>query len=515
MFTKYLRMVVFVFSIVFAACTSQVAEMVTTTAGYQWHTVDVKAVSDTARQETLVIDSNAKGQTIMGFGTAFSELSYDALSILSQEDRNAIYGELFSPGVGASFTVCRTPLGASDFARGYYSYNDIDGDFSMEHFSIERDREGLLPIIKSALAKNPDLKIWASPWCPPVWLKNNKHYASAAMNPMMLAFLAGVDFNGIFNQDVHDRRMLQELLKDTDLTQYLKPGVIADNGITPEQIRREGTDSFTMEDKYLNAYALYFKKYIEAYREEGVDIFMVMPQNEPNSAQWYTSCTWTPEGLARFERVLGPAMEELGVELYHGTMERADWHQAERCIEDEIAGKYIKGVAFQWGGKEALPEIHRRYPDLTMVMSEHQCFNGQNSWEDCMDSWDLLKFYMDNGVALYDYWNLALKKDGVSTWGWRQNSLVLVDEENKSYKWNYEYYLMKHISHYVLPGAVYLGTSGSQSEALAFKNPDGRIIILVAEKEGVERKLSITFDKKTLSVPLAPDSISTIVIKES
>ena len=495
-----------------AGCAPKVSEMVTTTADSQWQAVDVTAVCDSAKVETLTVDLDSEGQTIMGFGTAFSELSYDAVKVLSQEDQDAIFDELFTPGKGASFNICRTPLGASDFARDYYSYDDVEGDFAMEHFSIERDRDGLLPIIKEALARNPGLKVWASPWCPPQWLKNNRHYASAAMSPMMLAWLAGVDFDGIFNQDVHNRENLGKLLQSIDLSKYVKPGVIVDNGIRPDQIRREGTDSFTMEDEYLKAYALYFQKYIEAYRNEGVDIFMVMPQNEPNSAQWYTSCTWTPEGLARFERFLGPAMEEMGVELYHGTMERADWHQAETCIEDEVAGKYIKGVAFQWGGKDALPEIHSRYPDLTMVMSEHQCFNGQNSWKDCMDSWDLLKLYMDNGVSLYEYWNLALKKGGVSTWGWRQNSLVLVDEENGTYQWDYEYYLMKHISHYVQPGAVYLDTEGSQSEALAFRNPDGRVVVLVAEKEGVEKTLSLTVGRKTVSVPVAPSSISTIVL---
>ncbi len=146
-----------------------------------------------------------------------------------------------------------------------------------------------------------------------------------------------------------------------------------------------------------------------------------------------------------------------------------------------------------------------------MVMSEHQCFNGQNSWKDCMDSWDLVKHYLDNGVAIYDYWNFALTKGGVSSWGWRQNSLVLVDTENKTYELDYEYYLMKHLSRYIKPGAVYLGTSGSMDQALAFQNPDGKIVVLVAEKENQAKTLTINCGKKTVTVPVQPDSISTIV----
>ena len=158
-----------------------------------------------------------------------------------------------------------------------------------------------------------------------------------------------------------------------------------------------------------------------------------------------------------------------------------------------------------------LPEIHKKYPDLTMVMSEHQCHSGRNSWADFIHSWELLKFYIDNGVGIYDYWNMALRENGVSTWGWSQNSLICVNKHDRTYKYNYEYYLMKHASHYVMPGAVYLGTAGYE-EALAFRNPDGGIVVLVAEKEGTDRNLTITVGKKTVSVNIPANSLSTIEI---
>lgn len=108
-------------------------------------------------------------------------------------------------------------------------------------------------------------------------------------------------------------------------------------------------------------------------------------------------------------------------------------------------------------------------------------------------SWNLLKHFIDNGVSVYDYWNMALLEGGVSRWGWAQNSLVVVDSVNHSYRWTPEFYLMKHVSHFVVPGARYISTSGDgTSLSLTFLNPDGRIAVVMAELEGRDRWIRIT-----------------------
>ncbi|WP_372776451.1 hypothetical protein [Mangrovibacterium sp.] len=95
------------------------------------------------------------------------------------------------------------------------------------------------------------------------------------------------------------------------------------NDLPLDREGKEGTDMFIQEDRYLQAYATYFSKFIDAYRIEGIDIFGVMPQNEFNSAQVFPSCCWTAAGLANFiGKYLGPAMQEQGVEVIFGTMER-------------------------------------------------------------------------------------------------------------------------------------------------------------------------------------------------
>ena len=87
-----------------------------------------------------------------------------------------------------------------------------------------------------------------------------------------------------------------------------------------DQVGKEGTDLFIQENRYFAAYAKYFGKFIDAYRQLGIEIRMVMPQNEFNSAQPFPSCTWTPEGLARFLNLLGPEMEQRKVEIFSEPM---------------------------------------------------------------------------------------------------------------------------------------------------------------------------------------------------
>jgi len=261
---------------------------------------------------------NNQQQTIEGFGTCFNELGWTSLSLLSNEDREDIIRELFKPGVGANFTICRMPVGANDFARKWYSYDETDGDFEMKDFSIANDQETLIPFIRNAQKYNPSLKIWASPWSPPTWMKYNHHYACRSI-------LGNSDYQndtyGIYSAGIN-------------------------NGLQPERECREGTDMFIQDENYYKAYALYFSKFIKAYSEQGIKISMVMPQNEPNSVQVFPSCTWTSKGLAKFIAYLGPEMETLGVDVFFGTMERADDRLVDTVLTDPQSGKYIRGVGF-------------------------------------------------------------------------------------------------------------------------------------------------------------------------
>ena len=441
-------------------------EWVASTFENPWQVVDA-AVSGNVATETVTVDLTAVKHTIEGFGTCFNELGWASLSELSEADRAGILQDLFTPA-GANFTLARMPLGANDFSVDYYSYAPVEGDFALEHFSIDRDRELLIPFIKAAQAVNPALKIWASPWCPPAWMKTNNHYACRSSR-----------FNDL-----------------------------------PEALQiPEGVDGFILEPAYLEAYARYFGKFIDAYRAEGIEHFMVMPQNEPNSDQPFPACTWTPEGLITFLKYLGPEMASRGVDLYLGTMERPDPEMWDKIVTDPEVGPYVKGMGFQWAGKDALPELHRRHPELPCYMTEQECGDGRNDLAGAMHSWDLMKHYIGNGVQSYFYWNTSLLEGGISTWGWRQNSLVVVDKEAKSFRYTPEYYVLKHVSHYVQPGAKVLDLGGTYDEALGFLNPDGHIVLVLANKDEALKTVSVQGLKgahKPFTLPA--QSISTIVL---
>lgn len=127
----------------------------------------------------IVIYQDIKLQTIEGFGACFNELGWEALLSLPEKERNNVITDLSSKE-GINFNLCRMPLGSNDYSLSYYSYKDVPEDFEMKNFNIDRDRYILIPYIKKALSVNPNLKIWASPWSPPAWMKVNNHYAMGA-----------------------------------------------------------------------------------------------------------------------------------------------------------------------------------------------------------------------------------------------------------------------------------------------------------------------------------------------
>jgi glucosylceramidase len=431
-------------------------------AGWRWDTLDT----------WVDLDANTTAPAIEGFGACFNELGWTSLQTLPDDQRETIFKELFAPSTGANFNLCRMPIGANDFSRGWYSYDERPNDFALDHFSIANDLETLVPFIQSAKRQNPALELWASPWSPPSWMKRNGHYAAAMQRP------------------------------------GLTP-----NGIKPDQVGKEGTDLFILEPQYLKAYATYFGKFIDAYRQQGINIGMVMPQNEFNSAQPFPSCLWTPAGLAQFLRYLGPEMSRRDVEIFFGTLERGNESLLEATLADPDAHPYIKGVGVQWAGKGALTAIHARHPELTLYQSEQECGDGKNDWPYAAYCWDLMKFYLRNGVSGYMYWNISLDRSAESHWGWPQNSLLTVDTAAKTFRFNHEYYLLKHVSHFVQRGAKPLTVRGTCDDALAFLNPDRSLVVVLRNESTQEKAIDIHLGADKISGSMPPDSFNTLLLR--
>ena len=459
----------------------QVHEWRQSTDGETWINKDWASPNTTENIRTFQIDTKKSQQVIDGFGGCFNELGWDALNRVDSTEREAILEELFSTSSGGvAFTICRMPIGANDFARDFYSLNETPGDFAMDSFNIERDKTSLIPYIKNAMAYNPDLKVWGSPWSPPVWMKVNNHYAcrSAPVNDL------------------------------------------------PEDMQgEENVTQFIMEPEYLEAYALYFSKYVEAYHNEGIPVYAVHVQNEPNSCQNFPSCIWSGQDLARFiAGHLGPKFKEThpDVEIWLGTIERPDIERVAAVLENTNARQYIKGVGFQWAGRGAIPFVNLAYPHLKLMQTETECGNGwlpwsenaQNDWEALEYTFHLMEHYFSHGANSYLYWNMVLDETGKSTWSWKQNSMITINSQSGEITYNPEFYLMKHFSHYISPGAVKLDVK-NQGQFLAFKNPDNSIVIQYYNSLNEEDNVQLRIDEKEITFKLKPKSLNTLVLKNT
>jgi glucosylceramidase len=412
-----------------------------------------------------------KAQVIDGFGGCFNEKGWEALSWVSPEKRNKIIDDLFNQTAGCRFNICRMPIGASDYAIKWYSHNENAGDYAMEKFSIERDKQYLLPYIKAAQAVYPELKIWASPWSPPSWMKRNNNYASKKSK-----------YNPEYNSSIEGR---------------------------------EGTNLFIRDDKTLSAYALYFSKFCQEYKKEGVDIVAVHVQNEFHSGQIFPSCTWTSGALADFiGKYLGPRFEQdnIPAEIWLGTMERSYVAEVDTVLNGELSKKYVKGVGFQWGGRPAVLEVRAKYKDLKLMQTESECGDGSNDWKAADYTWKLMKSYIGNGVNSYIYWNMVLEESGVSTWGWKQNALITVNFKTRNVTYTPEFYLMKHFSHFIDKGAYRVQVSKMQEDVLAFQNPDGKVIVVIYNDSDTDRTYKIKVGDKMVTPKLSSKSFNTITI---
>lgn len=393
-----------------------------------------------------------EGHAWQGFGGCFNEIGWEVLQSLPAEVRARLLDALFTPAGDCRFNYCRLPIGANDYALEWYSHNEHVDDFKMEKFSIARDEQYLLPYIREAQERCPELELFASPWCPPTWFKKPRAYNFGTM---------------------------------------------------------------IWEPRYLKAYALYFLKFVEAYGQAGVKVKAVHIQNEPNSDQKFPSCKWTGAQMRDFIRdYIGPLFkrEKVGCEIWAGTIEKREFNAWSFCIlSDAKTRQYVTGVGFQWEGKACVQRTHQSWPEVPIIQTENECGDGSNTWDYAMYVFDLMHHYITNGASAYVYWNMLLPPGGRSTWGWLQNAMITIDPATGKVTYNPEFYVMKHLSHFVQRGAHRLVVSGMwASNTLAFRNPDGQTVVAVRNPSAQEDTLCLEICGKPQSFTLQPDSINTI-----
>jgi len=438
------------------------------------------------------VDAKQKYQTITGFGGAFTESSAYLLNRLSKANRERVIDAYFGPD-GARYSLTRTHMNSCDFSLGNYSYAPVEGDKGLEHFSIDEDREDIIPFIRDAMARSEDgFRIIASPWTAPPWMKDNNSYRGGKLLP-----------------------------------------------------------------EYYDTWALFFSKYIDAYRAEGIDIWGITVENEPlgNDANW-DSMHFSPEEMTAFvSNHLGPRLDQDGkrdVVLLGYDQNREhlkEWVDA--MYDDPSGAQYFDGTAVHWYAStymyfpEELQYAHDKAPEKYLIQTE-ACVDAQvPRWQE--DAWYWSREATDWGytwapeqdkhrhpkyVPVYRYardiigclnnwvdgwvdWNMVLDRDGGPNWAknWCV-APVIVDPQADEVYLTPLYYTLSHFSRYIRPGAVRIGLEHNDDTlmATAVENPDGSRVVVVFNPGEAARSYRLSLDGLQRELSISGRAIQTLRI---
>lgn len=471
------------------------------TDGNMWTTHNVQTSSKPGSDVIVAVSDTVSGHPFGCLGTTFNELDWDAFNMLTRDEQDELLHRLFAPDGDLRFTRGRISMNCNDYGRSWWSCDEVPGDHELRYFNIDRDRRGQIPLIRAAQKFNPDLTFWTSPWSPPSWMKITQDYPVVSSR-----------FNNA------DPRLDYLLFGDAESVDEDEMKFLGErDGVFP---RKLATQDYMIQDpRYLQAYANYFCKFIDAYAAEGIPIDLVIYQNEAYSYTPYPGCPWTAEGTIRFNRdYLAPTLAEKHpeVKLYIGTFNTNRQDHVERVLADEGLRKAVTGVAFQWEGREIMPNIRRQYPEFRYICSESECGNGAMDWGAGEHTFFLLADNFGNGAEEWYNWNFILHKGGVSPWGWYQNALVEVDPETRAVRYTPEFYAVKHFSSVLTPGSRIVGYSGRErpeTPALVVRDSKGDYAAAVANRSDQERKVTLTIGDKNLTVTLKPHSFNSFVSK--
>lgn len=394
---------------------------------------------------------------------------------------------------GAKYSLTRTHINSCDFSLSNYSYAPVKDDILLENFSIKEDMDDIVPFIKDAMAASAD---------------GFKIIASPWTAPPWM--------------------------KDNNA--YVGGKLLP---------------------KYYDSWALFFSKYIRAYKGEGIDIWGVTVENEPlgNGNNW-ESMHFSPEEMTQFvQHHLGPKLEAenqghikiLGYDQNREHLE--EWVDA--MYKNEETSRYFSGTAVHWYAStyevfpEALQYAHNKAPNKHLIQSE-ACVDAEiPKWND--DRWYWSKEATDWGwdwapekdkhlhpkyVPVYRYardiigclnnwvdgwvdWNMVLDKEGGPNWfkNWCV-APVIVDPENDEVYYTPLYHVLTHFSRYIRPGAIRIGFENTNDSLLvtAAKNPDGSIALIILNQESEAYSIDITMEGKSKQVTISGQALQTVII---
>ena len=480
--------------------TAQTVNIISSVNGEVWQQSKTRMQKEPDANPVLEIKGDEKITVFKHWGTCFNELGWDALNMLSETDRKDIIRKTFSPDGDLRFTMGRIPINANDYARSWYSCDEVAGDFKLKFFNIDRDKETLIPYIKEVLSVNKNISFWASPWSPPSWMKINADYPVRSDK----------NFN---TMDPRKDYLLYEG-EAGDRDDYKAP-----TGKTfPGKLAV--TDYLIQDKRYLQTYADYFSRFITEYGNQGIKISMVMYQNEAWSYTPYPGCAWTPEGIIRFNtEYLAPTLkrDHPDVDIYFGTINTNRFNFIDKVLSNKLMPESVKGIGLQWEGGEILPELRKKYPNYRYVQTESECGWGSFDWAAAEHTFERINHYLGNGCEDYTFWNMVLADKGISTWGWKQNALIRVNSHIRKATFTPEYYAVKHCSSVIPNGSIIMGhvsARGCNTPILVVRTPEGKTIALVGNFNDKAKTVTLKIKDKYLNMNLKAHSLNTFIIKK-
>ena len=434
---------------------------------------------------TITVDPIRGYQTMEGFGASITDSSAHVLYGLQGKARDAAMSDLFSPTQGDGLSFLRQPMGASDFvAGGFYTYNDLAPgrtDYGMRHFSVAHDQPQILPLLRQALRLNPAIKVIATPWSPPAWMKTN---------------------------------------------QSLIGGRLID------------------EPRVYDAYARYFVDYVQAYQHAGVPIYAVTVQNEPQNRNpsGYPGMDLPVAQEAKLINALGPALRAAGLDTKilgydHNWSEHpgdiastppGEIPETEYAADllTSSAGRWLAGTAFHCysGDQTRQTALHEAFPDKGVWFTECSGSHGATDPPAQVFS-DTLKWHARNlvlgvtrnwGKTVVN-WNLALDPSGgPHNGGCGTCTGMITVGPGQTVTRNAEYYTLGHLARFVKPGAVRIastsfGTTGWNGQIMdvAFRNPDGSTALVVHNENDAPRTFAVAQGESSFDYTLPGGALAT------
>ncbi len=409
----------------------------------------------------IMIDPGKTFQSVEGFGGAFTDAAAETFYKLPEKQRAMILEAYFSPEKGIGYSLCRTNINSCDFSSDSYSYDETDGDTTLSDFNIDHDRKYKIPFIKAALEEaGGTVRILASPWSPPAWMKTNRSM-------------------------LHGGKLRPECY---------------------------------------SSWARYFVRFMQEYQSEGIPIWGFTVQNEPMASQTWESCIFTGEEERDFvKNHLGPALarSETHPKLIIWDHNRGIMYQrAQTVLDDPGASRFVWGTGFHWYVGDHFDNVrlvHDAWPDKNLIFTEATVASFH---ADRIGNWGYGEKYgesiisdLNNWASGWIDWNLLLdEKGGPNHVGNFCMATMIGDTRTGEVKFMNAYYYIGHFSKFIRPGARRIVSSSDDDRFLttAFLNPDGKIEVVVMNKttDDIDYQLWLGGEATRLSSPA--HSIETI-----